>query len=139
MRTETPVTIYLKDYTAPAWWIDQVALHIAIHADYAEVRARLHCRRNTERPELPLVLDGEELSLCSIGLNGIALAPSRYELGEELLTLLNTPDHPLPEQFTLDTVVRSDPDTNTQPSGLYRSKEDFFPPVDAYDLCRITS
>jgi len=24
MRTETPVTLFLKDYTPPAWWIESV-------------------------------------------------------------------------------------------------------------------
>ena len=39
MRTDIPQTIYLKDYTPPAWWIDTVDLHVAIHDGYAEVRA----------------------------------------------------------------------------------------------------
>jgi aminopeptidase N len=138
MRTEAPVTIFLKDYTAPAWWIDQVALHIAIHGHDTEVRARLQCRRNPERPRGPLVLDGEALSLRSIGLNGSALAPSRYELADESLTLLNSPEHPLPEQFTLDTVVRIDPDHNTQLSGLYRSKDGYFTQCEAQGFRRIT-
>jgi aminopeptidase N len=46
MRTETPHAIYLKDYTPPAWLIDTVDLHVAIHDGHAEVRARLACRRN---------------------------------------------------------------------------------------------
>ena len=46
MRTETPHAIYLKDYTPPAWLIDTVELHVAIHDGHAEVRARLACRRN---------------------------------------------------------------------------------------------
>ena len=30
MRTETPNTIYLKDYAPPAWLVDTVDLHVAI-------------------------------------------------------------------------------------------------------------
>ena len=41
MRTETPQTIYLKDYTPPAWWVETVDLRVAIHEGYAEVSARL--------------------------------------------------------------------------------------------------
>ena len=38
---EAPKPIYLKDYTPPAWLIDTVDLHVAIHDGHAEVRARL--------------------------------------------------------------------------------------------------
>jgi hypothetical protein len=51
MRTETPHAIYLKDYTPPAWLIDTVELHVAIHDGHAEVRARLACRRNPANPQ----------------------------------------------------------------------------------------
>jgi aminopeptidase N len=56
MRTETPHAIYLKDYTPPAWLIDTVDLHVAIHDGHAEVRARLVCRRNPANPQADLVL-----------------------------------------------------------------------------------
>lgn len=41
MHTETPQPIYLKDYTPPAWWVDRIELHVAIHEGFAEVRANL--------------------------------------------------------------------------------------------------
>jgi hypothetical protein len=46
MRTETPVTLFLKDYAPPAWLIDSVDLHVALRDDHAEVRSRLTCSRN---------------------------------------------------------------------------------------------
>jgi aminopeptidase N len=59
MRTETPQTIYLKDYTPPAWWVETVDLRVAIHDGYAEVSARMTCRRNAAvAPAAPLVRDG---------------------------------------------------------------------------------
>jgi aminopeptidase N len=138
MRTETPTTIYLKDYTAPAWWIDTVDLHIAIFEGYCEVRCTLQCRENAAHAGQALVLDGEELSLRSAGLNGSALAPSRYALTDDTLTVLNTAEHPLPAQFSLETVVRIDPDHNTQLSGLYRSKDGYFTQCEAQGFRRIT-
>ena len=77
MRTETPHAIYLKDYTPPAWLIDTVDLYVAIHEGYAEVRARLSCRRNPAGAGGDLVLNGEELALQAVGIDGTALAPSR--------------------------------------------------------------
>ena len=46
MRTDTPVTLFLKDYAPPAWLIDSVDLHVAIFDGHAEVKSRLACRRN---------------------------------------------------------------------------------------------
>ncbi len=134
MRTETPQTIYLKDYTAPAWLIDSVDLHVAIHDGYAEVRAKLACRRNPQGAGGDLVLDGEELTLQEVGLDGTALAPSRYTVGEETLTIHG----PLPDAFMLETLVRIEPDKNTQLSGLYKSKDGYFTQCEAQGFRRIS-
>jgi aminopeptidase N len=142
MRTETPHAIYLKDYTPPAWLIDTVDLHVAIHDGHAEVRARLACRRNPAGADKKsggdLILNGEELTLQEVGIGApqgqiSALAPSRYTLGDETLTLHG----PLPDAFTLETLVRIDPDHNTQLSGLYRSKDGYFTQCEAQGFRRI--
>jgi hypothetical protein len=82
-----PQAIFLKDYIPPAWWVDTVELHVAIHDDHAEVRARLACRRNPANPQQDMVLDGEELTLLEVGADGTAIAPSRYTVGDENLTI----------------------------------------------------
>ena len=33
MRTETPITIYLDQYTPPAWWVETVDLVIPLPPD----------------------------------------------------------------------------------------------------------
>ncbi|GAB1394575.1 aminopeptidase N [Rhodocyclaceae bacterium] len=131
MRTETPQAIYLKDYAPPAWWIDTVDLHVAIYEGHALVHARLACRKNTGGD---FVLNGEELSLEAIGLDDQALPAARYTLGEESLTVHG----PLPDRFTLETVVRIEPDNNTQLSGLYKSKDGYFTQCEAEGFRRIT-
>jgi aminopeptidase N len=138
MRTDTPHAIYLKDYTPPAWLVDTVDLHVAIHQGYAEVRARLACRRNPRGAGGALVLHGEELSLRAVGLDGRALAPSRYSLGENTLTILGVDAAPLPDAFVLDTVVRIEPDRNTRLSGLYRSRDGYFTQCEAEGFRHIT-
>jgi aminopeptidase N len=134
MRTETPQAIFLKDYIPPAWWVDTVELHVAIHDDHAEVRARLACRRNPANPQQDMVLDGEELTLLEVGADGTAIAPSRYTVGDENLTIHG----PLPDSFTLETRVRIEPDKNTQLSGLYKSKDGYFTQCEAQGFRRIT-
>jgi aminopeptidase N len=44
----------------------------------------------------------------------------------------------LPDAFTLQTVVRIDPDKNTRLSGLYRSKDGYFTQCEAQGFRRIT-
>ncbi|MDP2352516.1 MAG: aminopeptidase N [Pseudomonadota bacterium] len=130
----TPNTIHLKDYTPPAWLVDTVDLHVAIHDGYAEVRARLACRRNPLGGGGEFVLDGEELALRSISFDGVALAPDRYALADDTLTIAA----PLADAFTLETVVRILPDANTQLSGLFRSRDGYFTQCEAEGFRRIT-
>ena len=134
MRTETPVTLYLKDYTPPAWLIDTVDLHVAIFDGHAEVNTRLACRRNPAMPASPLVLNGEALELMNIALDGAALDPARYAYADDVLTIAA----PLPDTFQLETTVRILPDENTQLSGLYKSQDGYFTQCEAEGFRRIT-
>ncbi|WP_018078871.1 aminopeptidase N [Thiobacillus denitrificans] len=134
MRTETPVTLYLKDYAPPAWLIDTVDLHVAIFEGHADVKTRLACRRNPAAVAGPMVLNGEALELVSLTLDGTPLDPARYAQAGERLTI----DASLPDECMLETVVRIHPDKNTQLSGLYRSKDGYFTQCEAEGFRRIT-
>ncbi|WP_341676385.1 aminopeptidase N [Niveibacterium sp. SC-1] len=136
MRTDTPAAIFLSDYTPPAFLIDAVDLDIAILEECTRVTARLVMRRNTDSvdPNASLVLDGEDLELESIMLNGLRLTQGEFVLNRDQLIL----HVELPEAFVLETVSRIDPDKNTQLSGLYRSKDGYFTQCEAQGFRRIT-
>ena len=134
MRTETPVTLFLKDYTPPAWLIDTVDLRVAIFDGHTEVKTRLTCRRNPATESGALVLNGEALELMGITLDGAVLDPARHVHADGLLTIAG----PLPDACVLETVVRIDPDNNTRLSGLYRSKDGYFTQCEAEGFRRIT-
>ena len=134
MRTETPKTIYLKDYQPPNWLIDTVDLQVSIQSTYTEIRASLACKRNPIAKSADFVLNGEALTLLELRIDGQTLAPSRYIQDDALLTITD----PLPESFLLETVVRIEPDKNTQLSGLYRSKDGYFTQCEAEGFRRIT-
>jgi len=134
MRTDTPVTLFLKDYAPPAWLIDTVDLHVAIFEGHAEVKSRLACRRNPAAQTNPLVLNGEALELMSVTLDGTALDPARYACADDRLTIAA----PLPDTFQLETTVHIHPDQNTQLSGLYKSKDGYFTQCEAEGFRRIT-
>ena len=130
MKPDTPPTIYLKDYTPPAWLIDTVDLDFDIGGEATVVTATLAVRRNPGGGAQPLALDGEALETLAVRLNG---QPADYELTPSTLTLANTPD-----QFCLQTVVRIHPDRNTRLSGLYRSRDGYFTQCEAQGFRRIT-
>ncbi|HEX8961923.1 MAG TPA: aminopeptidase N [Rhodocyclaceae bacterium] len=132
--TEAPKAIYLKDYAPPAWWVDTVDLHVTILDGCAEVSARLACRRNEARPADDLVLNGDELALLEVALDGAPLPESRYAREAETLTIRG----PLPDRFVLATRVRIDPDRNTKLSGLYKSADGYFTQCEAQGFRRIT-
>jgi aminopeptidase N len=114
MKTETPVAIRLSDYRAPSYRIVSTALAFDLDPDLTIVRAALVFEAQGA-PE-PLQLDGEDLALLSIKMDGVALDPSLYELNGRGL-LLKAP----PERFTLETEVQFSPRANTSLSGLYLS------------------
>ena len=74
MRTEDPRPIRLKDYTPPAFKVDEVRLEIELDPADTRVRSQLKMRRNAGTG--PLVLDGEKLKLHEISIDGVKLGPN---------------------------------------------------------------
>ena len=130
MKTDTPQTIYLKDYTPPAFLVDSVDLDFVIEGGGTTVTTTLALRRNPAIAAQPLVLDGEELETLSVAVDGekvpFSVTPNTLIIAE------------VPDAFTLRTVVRIDPDANTGLSGLYRSRDGYFTQCEAQGFRRIT-
>ncbi|HEY1289602.1 MAG TPA: aminopeptidase N [Burkholderiales bacterium] len=127
MREPQTKAIHLKDYAAPAFRVETVELDVDIREDHALVKARLEVRRNAQGP---LVLDGDELELVSVSVNGAA---ARHEVTPETLTL-----HDVPDAFALETVTRIVPQQNTKLEGLYATKNGFVTQCEAQGFRRIT-
>jgi aminopeptidase N len=130
MKTDTPQTVHLKDYTAPAYLIDSVDLDFSIETGGTTVSATLAMRRNPAVAARPLVLDGDELKTLSVTVNRKKVP---FSESADTLTIAD-----LPDAFTLETVVRIDPDQNTCLSGLYRSTDGYFTQCEAQGFRRIT-
>ena len=135
MRTEQPQMIYLKDYQAPDYLIDETHLTFELFEDHTLVHAQLLMRRNPARgPGLPaLALDGQHLELLSVSLDDIEQAADDYQLSDSHLIL-----HPTSEQFVVDTSVRIHPETNTALEGLYKSGGMFCTQCEAEGFRKIT-
>src|SRR5918992_1408658 len=127
MKEAQPRAIHLKDYAPPAFRVETVELDVDIRDDHALVRAKLEIRRNSTGP---LILDGDELELISVSLDG---KPVRHEVTPEKLTIGDVPD-----AFTLETVSRIVPQKNTKLEGLYATQHGFVTQCEAEGFRRIT-
>lgn len=130
MRTETPVQIKLADYTPYPFAIDQVEMAFDLAPSATKVRTKMQVRRLSAGD---LVLDGLQMTLDSITLDGAELAADAYMIADESLTLKDAPD-----AFTLETVVTIDPSANTALSGLYISGGRFCSQCESIGFRRIT-
>jgi aminopeptidase N len=131
-----PQPIRLADYRPPAFLIDEVELVFDLKDNDTRVKSRLSIRRNPDGADSdgPLILDGEELALVSLALNGEPLGANRYHLAADgNLTITDVPD-----AFTLDVETRIAPDGNTALSGLYMSGGNFCTQCEPEGFRRIT-
>ncbi|HJP02602.1 MAG TPA: aminopeptidase N [Planctomycetota bacterium] len=131
----TATVHHRADYRLPDHLIDTVDLRFDLHEDRVDVTALLAVRRNpaSDGANAPLVLDGEQLELLSVSLDGKRLTETAYSVDEETLTLAAVPD-----SFTLETLVRIRPQDNTSFEGLYRSGGTFCTQCEAEGFRRIT-
>ena len=132
--TSQPVTIRREDYTAPAFWIDTVDLSFDLDPAKTRVLNRMVLRRNPDVPAQALRLDGEDLNLARVLVNGQG-ASFRIEGGQ--LVLENLPaaeDGP----FALEIFTTCAPAKNTKLMGLYVSNGSFFTQCEAEGFRRIT-
>lgn len=133
-QIKQPRTIYLKNYQPTPFQIDSVHLHFDLHEDHVMVKAILEFKRR-EGVDLKagLVLDGQELELKKIAINGELLSQDRYKTDADHLVI-----DTVPNQFTLETEVLIKPQENTQLSGLYQSRNNFCTQCEAEGFRRIT-
>ena len=130
MREPQPRAIHLKDYALPAFRVDSIDLDVDIRADHALVGAKLQIRRNAAGP---LVLDGDELELVSVSLDGKPLEKKDFSLTADKLSIPDVPD-----AFVLETLTRIVPQKNTKLEGLYATKHGFVTQCEAEGFRRIT-
>ncbi|MBO1519481.1 aminopeptidase N [Oceanisphaera pacifica] len=130
MTQTTPQVQYREDYQAPHYWIDTLDLDVQLHDSATEVVAISRVRRNGEHDE-PLVLDGEQLTLLQVAINGIDI--TQYQQTDNSLILSQ-----LPEVFVLTIKTRLNPEANTALEGLYKSGSAFCTQCEAQGFRRIT-
>ncbi len=134
MRTEEPRPIRLQDYRPPDWLVETVDLDVSLHPTATTVRTKLKIRPNSAGTPAPLILDGEDLKLRSLALDGKPLAAENFVAAPDRLTIAQVPNRPF--ELAIETVV--DPTGNTQLMGLYRAGATYCTQCEAEGFRRIT-
>jgi aminopeptidase N len=135
MRDEHTPLIRLADYRPPDYLVDSVDLTVRLHPVRTDVIARLsvrtagHADRNGQ-----LVLDGEDLTLTRVALDGTELSPNQYEATAARLTIGSPPEG----RFTLEIETEINPSANTRLMGLYLSGGNYCTQCEADGFRRIT-
>ncbi|OIX33537.1 aminopeptidase N [Yersinia ruckeri] len=113
--TQQPQAKYRHDYRAPDYTITDIDLNVELDAQKTTVTAVSKVKRQGAE-QAPLVLNGEDLTLLSVSVNGQPWL--HYREQDNLLFI-----EQLPEQFTLTIVNDIHPASNTALEGLYLSGE----------------
>ena len=130
MKTEQPQTIYLKDYQAPAFTVEKLDLLFELSANDTQVTATSQLVR-TGSGELQL--NGEDLELLELAIDGQVLSASQYDYADGILSVAAVPD-----QFELRVKTRINPAANTALEGLYQSSGNFCTQCEAEGFRKIT-
>lgn len=125
--------VHLADYRPPAWRIPSAELQFELDPEATEVVARLALSPDPAQPGEPLELDGEELELLAIALDGQPLPAERFEYDGQRLRV-----HGVAADCVLETRVRIHPASNTRLEGLYCSGRLLLTQCEAQGFRRIT-
>ena len=131
---EGPTTVVRReDYAAPAYWIDTVDLCFDLDPAKTRVLNKMRLRRNADVPAQALRLDGEDLNLARVLVDG---AGCSFKMDGQQLVLESLPEGT--EPFDLEIFTTCTPEKNTQLMGLYVSQGTFFTQCEAEGFRRIT-
>ncbi|MEN8831497.1 MAG: aminopeptidase N [Pacificibacter sp.] len=132
MTDLAPQTIFLKDYAEPHHWVETVHLTFALSPRATRVRSKIVFTPNDKNTG-DLILNGEQLSLKSVTVNGAYVA---YDTTDTHLTIKQA-DLPQ-EPFTFEAEVEISPETNTALEGLYMSSGMYCTQCEAEGFRKIT-
>jgi aminopeptidase N len=126
--------IQRSEYQAPHFFLDRIDLEFDLDLALTEVRATLQLRRNPAAPAGMLALDGSQLELVGLELDGRPLGPEGYRLEAERLWIRA----PAAERFSVRVHNRIRPQENTSLMGMYVSNGALFTQCEAEGMRHIT-
>ena len=135
MKDATPQTIFLKDYTPSDYLISTIHLTFDLDDTKTQVISKMEMKANYELSsgKRDLFLNGEELLLNKILVDGVELTSGQYEFVDEGLIVKE-----VKENFTLEIHNTINPEANKALDGLYKSGSIFCTQNEPEGFRRIT-
>ncbi|MCP9783326.1 aminopeptidase N [Cyanobium sp. WKJ7-Wakatipu] len=109
--------VRLADYRPAPYLLERTDLTVQLHSGHTEVLAQLAFLPNPLAQPGPLVLQGVDLELLELRLDGELLPAEAFELSADQLVITQPPAG----VFQLQSRVRIHPETNSTLEGLYAS------------------
>lgn len=137
MKDAAPTAIHLADYRPSNYLIDEVHLRFRLDPGATRVISRIRFRANPDGlDDGNLILDGENLRLIEVRIDGIPLTALDYLLTDTHLTV---PAARLPgDSFLWEAEVEIAPKDNTALEGLYMSNGMYCTQCEAEGFRKIT-
>ncbi len=134
-NTSPHQTILLKDYTPPPYFVDSICLEFDLDPACTKVISTTEYRRNPDsnEPSEQLELDGEDLELVEVLVDGKVLNPELWSKSAQKLTISNPTD-----SFTLTVTTHIRPNKNHALEGLFMTGGRFCTQCEAQGFRRIT-
>nr|XP_043630936.1 puromycin-sensitive aminopeptidase isoform X2 [Erigeron canadensis] len=133
-KMDAPKEIFLKDYKVPDYYFDTVDLSFTLGEEETIVSAKISVVPRIDGAASPLVLDGVDLKLISVKINGDHVKEGDFHLDSRHLILTSPPSG----NFILETVTEIEPQMNTSLEGLYKSSGNFCTQCEAEGFRKIT-
>ena len=116
-----PIEIHLSDYKKPEFEFEQVYLHFKLDPEKTIVNSEIKIKRIVKNGDKhsALVLNGKELKLISLAINGVLLDQCEFKTNNDLLEISS--DKIKNSKFTLNCTTEINPKSNTALEGLYLS------------------
>ncbi len=136
MKTESGPQFRLENYKPTDFEIETVHLTFRLDPRETVVTSRLVVKRRGEAAaDAPLVLNGDELELAGLKIDGENAESDAFDATVDRLEIRNLP-HNAPVEIEIRT--RLSPDTNSKLMGLYRSNGVYCTQCEAEGFRRIT-
>jgi len=123
-------TVFLSDYTPPAYLVDKTELIFQLSPTTTRVKSRIMFRPNPKAKDHKFFLHGEHLKLISAQIDGRQITPDIDATGLRC----DVPDAP----FVFEAEVEIAPEKNTALQGLYMSNGMYCSQCEAQGFRRIT-
>ena len=117
-----PQEIFLSDYKKPEFKVINIDLCFNLDPEKTIVSSEIKFKRIKNNPNIDssLILDGKNLKLISLAIDGIKLDKNSYKLREDKLEILSSKI--TNSEFKLNCITEINPKDNTTLEGLYLSE-----------------